>query len=203
MFILSIFHFSAILGSNAQNIPVHNKVKHFILRDCVNAIPTREQLWRRNCSPSPASPCCLNHSENVEHLLLLCAGSKAVWFCGPLSIKVDELHVRRFDEWCYGLFSNLDFSDFSKGLIVITCWFICKSRCSLIFDNQPFCPVNTLMLASKELDSFWAANGWCSQPISADALKRLARLFGQLLKVISSKSTWMGLTVLLELLELE
>lgn len=145
------------------NLKVPNKVKHFLWRACSNSLPTKEQLWKRKCSPSQVCPCCSSCDETKEHMLLLCTGAKVVWFCGPLSLRLDDFSVSRFDSWCYDMLSNSHMFDFSKALVGFTCWAIWKNKCSLVFDRKPFMPVDIMCAVSRDLYEFWGANKWSSQ----------------------------------------
>lgn len=142
------------------NLKTPNKVKYFLWRACTNSLPTKEQLWKRKCTHNQVCPCCFSCSETVEHLLLLCSDAKAVWFCGPLSLRLDEYAVNRFDCWCHEMLSNSNLSHFSKALVSMTCWAIWKSRCSLSFEGKPFLPVDIMCTASRDLSALWDANKW-------------------------------------------
>lgn len=62
------------------SIKVIPKIKSFWWRVCSNAIATRENLFKRNCSPSPLCQICNSQVESVDHLLLECPWTKPVWF---------------------------------------------------------------------------------------------------------------------------
>lgn len=93
------------------------KIKHFIWRLCSNALATKENLWRRKCSPSPVCPCCNLVAESHEHLMVLCEWVKQVWFLSPFSFKFSENHISRLDLWLCGLLADLSLKDFELALI--------------------------------------------------------------------------------------
>ncbi|CAN1152069.1 Putative ribonuclease H protein At1g65750 [Linum perenne] len=51
----------------------------FLWRIARNALGTKRNLWRRNCSPSPACPVCENDNEDIKHCLFLCPRARDVW----------------------------------------------------------------------------------------------------------------------------
>ena len=55
------------------------KVKHFFWRIINNAIASGENLFQRNCSPSPPCSVCGNEIESIEHILWRCDGDVEVW----------------------------------------------------------------------------------------------------------------------------
>lgn len=71
--------------------------------------------------------------------------------------------IKRLDVWLFELFSCVDLSDYSKALIVMLC--IWKARCACVFDNNFLQPVGTMCSAVKDLDEFWAVNGWANSGI--------------------------------------
>lgn len=93
------------------NLKTPNKVKHFLWRACVNALPTKEQLWKRKCSPTPICMCCSSFCESVEHMLLCCEWVESIWFCCPLSLRIDENSILRFDIWLHKFLTCPDLSD--------------------------------------------------------------------------------------------
>jgi len=48
------------------------KVMIFIWNVCQNAIPSKENLWKRKILPDPICDLCCESMETVEHLHLLC-----------------------------------------------------------------------------------------------------------------------------------
>lgn len=60
------------------NIP--QKIKHFLRRVCHNVLPLKENLFKSKLVNSPPCPIGNAHCETVEHALLLCPWTKAVWF---------------------------------------------------------------------------------------------------------------------------
>ncbi|GJX77036.1 reverse transcriptase [Tanacetum coccineum] len=69
------------------HIPVQPKIKLFLWKAISNLISTKENLFRRNCSPSPACLICDVCVKSVEHLLFECAWIRLVWFGSPICFR--------------------------------------------------------------------------------------------------------------------
>ncbi|KAM1493822.1 hypothetical protein TB1_024908 [Malus domestica] len=74
-------------------LQVPPKVKIFMWICIRGAIATRENLFRIRCADNPCCPICLDHSESVEHLLLLCPWVQPVWFGGPFCIRINGASI--------------------------------------------------------------------------------------------------------------
>ncbi|KAF7824156.1 reverse transcriptase [Senna tora] len=97
------------------------KVKSFLWRACVGALPTSEALFKRKCASSPCCQVCGAEVETIEHALLLCSWVKGVWFSCPLALVVAACRVTRFDSWCsefLGQNGNLDSSGKALSLML-------------------------------------------------------------------------------------
>ena len=55
------------------------KIKSFWWKVCVNAIPTRENLWRRKCNSDPRCVRCGLEPESAEHVIFRCHFAIDVW----------------------------------------------------------------------------------------------------------------------------
>ncbi|KAF7811508.1 reverse transcriptase [Senna tora] len=116
------------------SLKVIPKVKSFLWRACMGALPTSEALFKRKCAYSPCCQICGVEAETIEHSLLLCKWAKCVWFAGPLAVRVEAERVTRFDVWCMSfLVDNANLDEDGKALFAFTCWEIWKSRCEHIF----------------------------------------------------------------------
>ncbi|KAM2968006.1 hypothetical protein FF1_028196 [Malus domestica] len=59
-------------------------------------------LFQRRSCASPLCPLCLEFKESVEHSILLCPWTKAVWFATPLNYQIDIQAITNFDQWFVG-----------------------------------------------------------------------------------------------------
>lgn len=64
------------LWTTIWQTPHYPKVKFFLWSVCNNALPTRENLYRRKMLPDPLYPICHEAPETLKHLLLLCPTNK-------------------------------------------------------------------------------------------------------------------------------
>ena len=60
-------------------VVVPPKLRHFWWKVCVNAIASKENLWRRNCGSDPTCPRCKKEIESVEHIVFRCSFISSVW----------------------------------------------------------------------------------------------------------------------------
>lgn len=68
----SSYHVKPALWKYIWQAKTTPKVKIFLWNACHNALPTLENLYRRNIVPAPICPLCKQEPETVEHTLLLC-----------------------------------------------------------------------------------------------------------------------------------
>ena len=62
------------------NIKVPQKIKLFLWKICQNAIPVKDNLFKRKLINSPLCQVCNSERETIEHALLLCPWTSLVWF---------------------------------------------------------------------------------------------------------------------------
>ncbi|XP_021667678.2 uncharacterized protein LOC110655603 [Hevea brasiliensis] len=53
--------------SQTWSVKLPPKIKNFIWRCCLNVLATKENLYKRHCSPAPACPLCDRAVEMLEH----------------------------------------------------------------------------------------------------------------------------------------
>lgn len=132
------------------------KVRLFMWKACCSAVPTKENLFRRKCSPSAICPICNSDTESIENAILFCNWARVAWFSSALSLKICDTGFCSFDVWVKGwLLDCVDLDDFARSLIAIQCWEIWKCRCSFIFQNQSINPIFTSLKASSFHNEFW------------------------------------------------
>ncbi|KAF7842396.1 reverse transcriptase [Senna tora] len=156
---------SSNLWTDIWRINICHKVKHFLWRICWNSIPTKENLFNRKCSPSPACPICKVEVETVEHLLFFCGWTRGVWSGCSFPLKVGRFEARRVDEWCEGVFgkdSSLNVEQ--MALVACLCWSIWKSICSFIFENKDVAPARVFSSASDLVREFALAKAGKPSP---------------------------------------
>ena len=69
------------------------RLKMFLWRLCVNALPTRDNLFKRMNSVDTSYVLCNESEENPCHLFLHCPIAKALWFAACWGFKAEEVVV--------------------------------------------------------------------------------------------------------------
>lgn len=77
------------------------RVRLFIWRACMNALPTRDQLHRRGVDIDPICVMCGEKVETIDHLLLNCQESGHVWQGSALQIEHDKMKDNTFREFLW------------------------------------------------------------------------------------------------------
>ena len=112
-------------------LEVPNKIKNFIWRLCTNSIATNDNLYRRKIKEDPVCNICWKEAETVEHICFTCNWTEPIWFGGWAGMRYRKEEVGRIEEWLLKLFSGEGVDEKIKAMIVVTCWFIWKERCSV------------------------------------------------------------------------
>jgi hypothetical protein len=108
------------------------KVKFFIWRACQNALPTKENLWKRKISPDPLCDLCRATVETAEHTLLLCPWVAGVWNHMETNQQTEAHEIRRLDEWLTK-FTSKDPHLPSLETVGTLLWQVWKGRNDFIF----------------------------------------------------------------------
>ena len=96
---------------------VQPKIKHFLWKACVKAIPTKEALFKRKCGVNPLCVHCDHWPETIEHCLLLCDRIKRIWFASSLHLTVHELNVTSFELWLFNILNVLKNDEYSEWIL--------------------------------------------------------------------------------------
>lgn len=140
----------------------------FIWKACKNAIPTRLNLARRRCFPSPSCPICQAQDETVEHVLLRCEWTRPFWFSSNLQWDITKMPRERFDSWLMEGISKLtrckDNYEDEISLLFHSCWIIWKSRNEAIFGNINIDPFYAIQRVNSMVLEFKAAVSLESKP---------------------------------------
>ena len=81
------------------SMKIPSKVKVFIWKLCVDAIPCFYELWKRKIKNSSDCPVRGREPETIEHILFLCEWTKGVWFSACSGLRLDRNTMTRFDVW--------------------------------------------------------------------------------------------------------
>lgn len=128
------------------------KIRNFMWRAITNSIPTGANLFKRKLSLSPLCRLCGLFPETVEHLLLLCPWTRAVWFGSPLGYSPDLASISTLDSWLSrllsGIFTNDDHLNWGISHFMFCSWEIWKARCQAIFRGLMPSPLLVLSQAN-------------------------------------------------------
>ena len=72
----------------------------------------------------------------MEHICFTCTWTEFIWFGGWARLRYRKEEVGRIEEWLLKLFSRKGVDEKIKAMIVVTCWFIWKERCSVQIENK-------------------------------------------------------------------
>ncbi|XP_030477324.1 uncharacterized protein LOC115694334 [Syzygium oleosum] len=126
------------LWTSIWQLPVYPKIRFFLWSLCQNALPTRENLYKRKCVPDPLCPICRNHPETTEHLFLLCKWTTQVWSDYRICINIQPAQITRTEAWLATYLAIGLNSETSSPLARIAdcLWQIWKGRNALIFRKR-------------------------------------------------------------------
>ncbi|ONI00414.1 hypothetical protein PRUPE_6G087800 [Prunus persica] len=115
------------------------KIRNFMWRALTNSIPTCANLFGRKLARSPTCRLCGLFPETVEHLLLLCSWTRAVWFGCPFGYAPNLASITTLDSWLSSFlrssFADGDQRDWGISLFMFCSWEIWKARCKAIFND--------------------------------------------------------------------
>lgn len=106
------------------------KLKHFWRKACVNALASKYNHWKRNCSLDPLWPRCIREIETVEHVIFRYSFVLKVWKSFPEATSVISSNIVSVVQW-----SNewIDSKRFLISLAVCGGWFLWKACNLLVF----------------------------------------------------------------------
>ncbi|RXH97723.1 hypothetical protein DVH24_010048 [Malus domestica] len=116
-------------------------------RRSMNALPTKDNLWKKKMNVEPHCLFCEETIETVENLICVCSRAGAVWFSRPLAIQGQKNHRENFLEWVADLAGSLSRESFDLALMLI--WSLWTQHNSLIWQGKALNPleINCKMVA--------------------------------------------------------
>lgn len=75
------------------------KVNHFLWRASNLALLTKMSLFKRKCARDPICLVCGVYDETIKHMLFFCERARTIWFCEPLSVRVDICGLMNAEDW--------------------------------------------------------------------------------------------------------
>lgn len=144
----------------AQVMP---KVKNFIWRLVIGAIPTNANLQKRGMKLSSCCSICNGESETSEHIFLRCPWVKAVWFGLLFQWSMERMNLTDFKSWFLERIDRISESggDNCEPLIAMffnILWGIWTGRNKFIFENLMVNPTYTIQSSKDACLEFINAN---------------------------------------------
>lgn len=144
------------------NVKAAPKVVNFLRKATLNILPVWNNLHKRKIVSDPICRICGEEAETVEHCLLLCSWTMAIWFGCNLNYKVNRKDITTFDKWLTKILSMAGGDRESKEVtatrIAYTCWQIWKSRSSMIHGKEQVRIIEVINLAQILADEWWIKN---------------------------------------------
>ncbi|XP_026399116.1 uncharacterized protein LOC113294964 [Papaver somniferum] len=90
---------------------------------------------------TPTCPLCDQEPETLDHLILDCASSRAIWFAMNINVANIQSSSNAVTSWIISWFSdpsitNQDYWNTWIIMVMITTWEIWKNRCNKVFRNK-------------------------------------------------------------------
>ncbi|KAL6225204.1 hypothetical protein ACLB2K_004055 [Fragaria x ananassa] len=134
------------------------KVKNFMWRIMVNALPSYLNLFNRKIIQNPLCPVCELFPESIEHIFLQSHGVVCSWFASDLNYKVDLQAIDTFDKWFEVIIciagKNKHLQADCLTMVCYLCWEIWKARCSFVYQGTSINPSSIASTASKAATEF-------------------------------------------------
>ncbi|XP_068323161.1 uncharacterized protein [Pyrus communis] len=103
---------------------VPGKVKICVWRRYMNALPTKVNLKNRRVLTEDICGLCDKESETVEHALLQCPRSAAIWFGSPMGIRMFQRIGEGFGGWLINMAKTVTKDSFE--LLFVLVWNVWK-----------------------------------------------------------------------------
>lgn len=108
------------------------KWRFFLWNVCQNALPTKENLAKRNIIYQPECPICYSEVETTEHIFTRCPWTEQIWTNPRLFGLNQRPFAQRMDKWIYETVEGVG-SNFTLETLAAVLWCIWKSRNNAVF----------------------------------------------------------------------
>jgi hypothetical protein len=135
---------------------VSNVSKKFLWRACQNALPTKQNLFRKGVVENDICTCCQLEGESVVHALWCCPGAQDVWGCGPVFCQKSPSFFPDMVDLVSYLLSNLTANLMSLSVVVLHRIWLRRNK--LIFEGQFVPPLKVCLETSHLLEDFKKCN---------------------------------------------
>ncbi|XP_057996522.1 uncharacterized protein LOC131175862 [Hevea brasiliensis] len=115
------------------NLPLQPKIKVFVWKALLNALPVKGNLAHRGIPINSTCPICNEETKSIEHIMFWCSHARATWFSSCCNYKPDAIGFNSFTQWWIAITQAFSIDDDSLCLIAIVCWIIRKQRNMAVF----------------------------------------------------------------------
>ncbi|XP_057417986.1 uncharacterized protein LOC130712164 [Lotus japonicus] len=137
------------------------KIQVFLWKLCKNAVAVNDNLKRRNCARSDLCPICHTEPETINHALLRCSWTRAIWFGNQLQLNPASHPHHKFENWfadtLESMKSQREFFNYAVTTLGYTLWEIWKTRNQCVFQGVDPNPVVTNNRISINLQEYLSA----------------------------------------------
>lgn len=128
------------------------KIKNFIWRSCLNALPSTDNLWKRKIVTEPCCCRCKVKPESAVHALFQCKALKKIWVGTRFGNLISSRIFRLVQEVFQFFLPQLEPSVFCQFCVVV--WAIWTDRNNMV-NGGSFCdPSIVVSRAISMLDEF-------------------------------------------------
>ena len=117
-----------------------SKVRIFLWKLVVEAIPCCYNLGKKRIKNSPICLVCLTEDETIEYMLFFCEWTRGIWFVAGAGIRIDRETVSRFNTWLLKIVESVNKDKEMREKLMIqiafTCCLIGKKRCTVVFNKK-------------------------------------------------------------------
>ncbi|RYR63043.1 hypothetical protein Ahy_A04g020830 [Arachis hypogaea] len=131
-------------------LQVPQKVRMFLWKAVHRILPVNKNLHQKRITVAPTCSICQREEETIEHALLLCPWTRAVWFGSNIQIVPTAYNVRSFGEWILDKIRRIKAetgTEQEKILSNLGClsWCIWKARNQYIFQHIKINPQKVII----------------------------------------------------------
>ncbi|KAL2894294.1 hypothetical protein RDABS01_010203, partial [Bienertia sinuspersici] len=135
--------------------PMSQRWKQFCWRLVHNALPTKDNLVKRQIEVNPTGTFC-GGTETSDHLFLNCDFTKRIWSSSVLGLRIPSHPTLNISTWFKNMFIYLRRAKKDEHqswpILVATAWPIRIHKNNIIFRKKKVDPKAILILAQAEVD---------------------------------------------------
>ncbi|PNX67651.1 hypothetical protein L195_g055740, partial [Trifolium pratense] len=150
---------NATTSNNSQDVwkaiwklNVPPKHSHLLWRALNNALPVKNNLFKRGVRCDPLCPRCSNTLETTHHVFLECEWAKQVWFASSLTLNLGKNQPTDLHDWLISMMNNTNKECVEEiTAIIYGIWY---ARNMLIFQEKHLPPQEISSMAFKQLQEY-------------------------------------------------